>query len=93
MKGLSVLQPIKTKILIQLENMEKEQVLNSGIVLTTKDQHEAQRAKVLAVGPAVEYVKVGDSIVPNWNAAEPTKFEKEDYFLVKEEEVVMIVEE
>ena len=93
MKGLYVLQPIKTKILIQLENMEKEQTLNSGIVLTTKDPHEAQRAKVLAVGPDVEYVKVGDSIIPNWNAAEPTKFEKEDYFLVKEEEVVMIVEE
>ena len=92
MKGLYVLQPIKTKILIQLENMEKEQTLNSGIVLTTKDPHEAQRAKVLAVGPDVEYVKVGDSIIPNWNAAEPTKFEKEDYFLVKEEEVVMIVE-
>jgi len=73
--------------------MEKEQVLNSGIVLTTKDSHEAQRAKVLAVGPAVEYVKVGDSILPNWNAASPTKFEKEDYFLVKEEDVVMIVEE
>jgi co-chaperonin GroES (HSP10) len=73
--------------------MEKEQVLDSGIVLTTKDQHEAQRAKVLAVGPAVEYVKVGDSIIPNWNSAEPTKFKKEDYFLVKEEEVVMIVEE
>jgi co-chaperonin GroES (HSP10) len=73
--------------------MEKEQVLDSGIVLTTKDRHEAQRAKVLAVGPAVEYVKVGDSILPNWNAAEPTKFEKEDYFLVKEEDVVMIIEE
>jgi co-chaperonin GroES (HSP10) len=88
-----MLKPIKSKILIQLKDMEKEEVLSSGIVLTTIDRDVAQLATVLAVGPEVEYVKVGDSILPNWNAAEETKFEKEKYFLVKEEEVVMIVEE
>ena len=93
MKGLSVLQPIKSKILVQLENMEKEKILDSGIILTTKDPNEAQRGKVIAVGPDVEYVKIGDSILPNWNTASPTRYEKEDYYLVKEEDVVMIIEE
>jgi co-chaperonin GroES (HSP10) len=88
-----VLLPIKNKILIQLENMDKETVLESGIVLTTRERDEAQRAKVLAVGPDVEYVQVGDSILPNWNAADPTRYEKEDYYLIKEDEVVMIIEE
>jgi co-chaperonin GroES (HSP10) len=88
-----MLQPIKNKILIQLENMDKETVLDSGFILTTKARDEAQRAKVLAIGPDVEYVKVGDSILPNWNAAAPTRYEKEDYYLIKEDEVVMIVEE
>jgi len=93
MRGLSVLLPIKNKILIQLENMDKETVLESGIVLTTRARDEAQRAKVLAVGPDVEYVQVGDSILPNWNAADLTRYEKEDYYLIKEDEVVMIIEE
>jgi co-chaperonin GroES (HSP10) len=88
-----MLKPIKSKILIQLHNNEKETVLESGIVLTTKDRDEAQLAKVLAIGPEVEFVKVDDIILPNWNQAAPTKFEKEDYFLVKEDDVVMIVED
>ena len=90
MKGLSVLQPIKSKILIQLMEDEKEKTLDSGIIITGRDRNEAQTGKVLAIGPDVEYVKVGDVILPNWNAAEKTRFEKEDYFLIKEEEVVGI---
>jgi co-chaperonin GroES (HSP10) len=74
-----MLQPIKNKILIQLENMDKETVLDSGFILTTKARDEAQRAKVLAIGPDVEYVKVGDSILPDWNAAAHTRYEKKDY--------------
>jgi co-chaperonin GroES (HSP10) len=88
-----VLQPIKNKILIQLKDMEKEEVLDSGIILTTKDRDAAQLANVLAVGPDVEFVKVGDSILPNWNSAEETRYEKEKYFLIKEDEVVMIVDD
>ena len=93
MKGLSVLQPIKNKVIIQLDNTERETVLDSGIVLTMKSKDEAQRAKVIAVGPDVEYVKVDDIVIPNWNAAEETKFEKEKYYIIKEDEIVMIIEE
>mgnify|MGYP003349754872 CR=1 FL=1 len=71
---------------------EKEKTLDSGIIITGRDRNEAQTGKVLAIGPDVEYVKVGDVILPNWNAAEKTRFEKEDYFLIKEEEVVEEVE-
>jgi co-chaperonin GroES (HSP10) len=88
-----VLQPIKNKLVIQLNDTVKETVLESGIVLTTKDRDEAQRAKVLFVGPDVEYVKVDDIIIPNWNAAEETKFNNEKFFIIKEDEVVMIIEE
>jgi co-chaperonin GroES (HSP10) len=88
-----MLKPIKNKLVIQLDNTEKETVLDSGIVLTTKDRDEAQRAKVVAVGPDVEFVKEGDIVLPNWNAAEETKFEREKYFIIKEDEIVMILEE
>ena len=93
MKGQSVLQPIKSKILIELVEPSKEEVLDSGIILTTPDRDAANQAKVIAVGPEVEYVKVGDIIIPNWNAADPTEFEKQKYWFVKEDEVVMIIEE
>jgi co-chaperonin GroES (HSP10) len=88
-----MLKPIKNKVVIQLDTTEKETVLDSGIVLTTRAKDEAQRAKVIAVGPDVEFVKVDDSVIPNWNAAEETKYEKEKYFIIKEDEIVMIIEE
>jgi hypothetical protein len=35
---------------------------------------------------------VGETILPNWQKAQPTRFENEDFFVVNEDDVVLIFE-
>jgi len=80
------LKAIKNKLIIKLlKNKEFTQV---GIFLTAADKTALTKALVLAVGPEAQDVQVGDTILPNWNAAEQTKFEKETYYIISEDEVV-----
>jgi len=80
----------KNKIVKQIE---KETVSKGGIVLAGPDAQEASRGKVLAIGSDVEFVKEGEVILPNWQKAKPTKFENEDFFVVHEDDVVLIFED
>jgi len=86
-----MLRPIKKNIIVKL--IEKETVSKGGIVLAGPDAQEASRGEVLAIGKEVEFVKVGETILPNWQKAQPTKFENEDFFIVNEDDVVLIFEE
>ena len=80
------LQPIKNKLIIKL--LKKKDFTKEGIFLTATGKDEATKALVLAVGPETQDVLVGQTILPNWNAAEETRFEKETYYIISEEEVV-----
>jgi co-chaperonin GroES (HSP10) len=94
MKEILMLKPIKQKVLMQLVSAkDQEKVLDSGFILMGPERGEAQRANVLEVGPDCEYVKKGDVIIPNWNAAQQVKYEREDYYFIEEAEVVLIVDE
>ena len=86
-----MLRPIKKNMIVKL--IEKETVTKSGIVLTGPDAQEVSKGTVLAIGSQVELVKVGEVILPNWQKAQPTKFELEDYFVVNEDDVVLIFED
>ena len=86
-----MLRPIKKNMIVKL--IEKETVSKGGIVLTGADAQEVSKGTVLAIGSEVELVKVGEVILPNWQKAQPTKFELEDYFVVNEDDVVLIFED
>jgi chaperonin GroES len=86
-----MLRPIGDKIVVQL--IKRDLTLSSGIVLARNDPMEAQKGRVLAVGNDVEYVKVGDAILPNWQTAQETKLDGEDFWIVTEENVVMIFDD
>jgi len=86
-----MLKPIKKNIVIQI--IEKEKVTSSGIILKHADAEEVSKATVLAIGPDVTLIEEGQVILPNWNKAIPTKFDSEDYFIVNEDEVVLIFED
>ena len=73
--------------------IEKETVSKGGIIMAGPDAQEVSRGKVLAVGSDVEYIKEGEVILPNWQKAKPTKFENEDFFVVHEDDVVLIFDE
>jgi len=86
-----MLRPIKNNIIVEL--IEKEKVSKGGIVLSKSDPNEVNRGQVLAIGPDVTLVNVDDVILPNWNAAKKTKYEGQDFYIVSEDEVVLIFEE
>jgi len=86
-----LLKPIKSNIIVEL--IQKEKVTASGIVLAAADREEATRGVVLAVGPEVEEVKVGDVILPNWNAGRKSKYEDKEFYVLPESEVVAIFED
>jgi co-chaperonin GroES (HSP10) len=73
-----------------MELIEKENVTESGIVLTSANSEEASRGLVLAIGPNVLDVKEGDTVLPNWNQARKVKHDNKEYFIVSEKEIVLI---
>jgi len=76
------LRPLHNKVVI--EKIENNKTTESGIVLPRSD--EPDRAKILAVGPEVDGVNVGDIVLVDWNAA--TKVQK--YFIIPITSVVFV---
>jgi co-chaperonin GroES (HSP10) len=78
---------------VAVELIQKEKVTLSGIVLSSADPSEANKGTVVAVGPDVTMVKVGDTVLPNWNASKG-KFthEDQDLWIIPETEIVGIFE-
>ena len=83
-----MLRPIKNNVIIEL--IEKEKITGSGIFLSSADPLEANKGKVVSLGPDTEMVKEGDTVLPNWNAARKTKYDGIDYYIVSEDEIVLI---
>jgi len=73
--------------------IDKEKVTSSGIVLPSADPVEANKGKVVSLGPDVEMVKEGDMVLPNWNAARQIKYNEFEYYVVSEDDIVLIFEE
>lgn len=85
MKGLSVLQPIKSKVILEL--LDKDLTTESGIILKS-DVTQVNKGLVLATGPDVTDVVVGETVLPNWNLAKKTKFEGEDFYIIDQDDIV-----
>ena len=76
------IKPLHDKVLI--ERIENVKETASGIIL--KHSEDPDKARVLAVGPDVTEVQVGDVVQPDWGKAAPVQ----DYFVVKIEDIAYI---
>jgi co-chaperonin GroES (HSP10) len=79
------MQPLRDNIIVTRIAAEKETA--SGIIL--KSTGEPDRALVVAIGPKVDEVQIGEELLVNWNKA--TKVEGENY-VVPIGEVVCVYE-
>ena len=79
--------PLKDKILVERIPGEKE--TSSGIILQRTE--EPDRAKILAIGPDVEDLSVGEVVLLDWNAA--IKTQEEDIYVALVKSVVFVYEE
>ena len=92
------LVPLGDKVV--LKQLEAEETTKSGIVLPGQAQEKPQQAEVIAVGPGgivdgkevTMQVKVGDKVICSKYAGTEVTLNKEEYVIVKQSDILAIVE-
>lgn len=90
--------PLGDKVV--LKQMVAEETTKSGIVLPGQAKEKPQQAEVIAVGPGgmvdgkevTMQVKVGDKVIYSKYAGTEVKLGDEEYIVVKQNDIVAIVE-
>jgi len=73
------------------KNEEAEAKTASGLYIPESAQEKPKFSKVVAVGPEVKKVKVGDRIISKSYSSTEVKVDKDEYTIVKEEDVLATV--
>jgi chaperonin GroES len=83
--------PMNDRVLVA-EN-KKEAKTESGIILEgARGVGDTAQGTVLAVGPKVTEVKVGDIVLLDWAKASPVKVGDAQRAMIKEEFIIAVVE-
>ena len=85
---------------VVLKQLVAEETTKSGIVLPGTAQEKPQQAEVIAVGPGgmvdgkeiTMQVKVGDKVIYSKYAGTEVKLDNEEYIIVKQNDILAIVE-
>ena len=85
---------------VVLKQLEAEETTKSGIVLPGQSQEKPQQAEVVAVGPGgnvdgkevTMQVKVGDQVIYSKYAGTEVKLEDQEYIVVKQNDILAVVE-
>lgn len=93
-----MLKPLLDRVVVKM--IEAEETTKSGIILTANSKEKPQIAEVLEVGPGGKVdgneiemiVKKGDKVVLNKYAGTEVKYEGEDLIIVKQNDILAIVE-
>lgn len=93
------LVPLGDKVV--LKQLVAEETTKSGIVLPGQAKEKPQQAEVIAVGPGgmvdgkevTMQVKVGDQVIYSKYAGTEVKLGDEEYIIVKQNDIVAIVED
>jgi co-chaperonin GroES (HSP10) len=83
-------QPLKDRVLVA-EN-KRENTTESGIVLQGAGFDQSKSGTVLAIGPDVTDVKVGDVIYLEWNKAAVVKIGDAQRVIIKQENIVAVLD-
>ncbi len=92
------LVPLSDRVVLQ--QVKAEETTKSGIILASAAQEKPQEAVVLAVGPGglvdgkevAMQVKEGQKVIYSKYAGTEVKLDGEDYIIVKESDILAIVE-
>lgn len=93
-----MIRPLADRVLIKMK--ESEETTKSGIILSTAAKEKPQIAEVIAVGPGgnVEgnniemYIKEKDNVIVSKYSGTEIKYEDEEYLIVKQSDILAIVE-
>lgn len=85
------IRPLHDKVLIA--EGKKDTATESGIILDSKGTGDATPGIVLAVGPEVVEVKVGDTVYLEWHKSKPVTIEGVQRVMISEKDIIAVVEE
>ena len=93
-----MIKPVADRILIKMK--EGEETTKSGIILSASAKEKPQIAEVIEVGPGgnvdgnnVEmYIKKGDKVIVSKYSGTEVKYEGVEYLIVKQSDIIAIVE-
>ena len=85
-----MLKPIKKNVLLKV--IQKEKVSKGGIIMADVDREEASKGIIVAIGSDVTLVEVDQIILPNWQQAKKSKFEDEEFWIVDENDIILVFE-
>ena len=93
-----MIKQLEDRILIKMK--EGEETTKSGIILANSSKEKPQIAEVIEVGPGKNIdgkiqqvaVKKGDNVIVSKYAGTEVKYEGVDYIIVKQEDVLAIVD-
>lgn len=93
-----MLKPLLDRVVVKM--IESEETTKSGIILTSTAKEKPQIAEVLEVGPGGKvdgneiemYIKKGDKVILNKYSGTEIKYEGEDLIIVKQSDILAIVE-
>lgn len=85
---------------VVLKQLEAEETTKSGIILTGQTKEKPQQAEVVAVGPGgvvdgkevTMQVKAGDKVVYSKYAGTEVKLGDEEFIVVKQNDILAVVE-
>ncbi len=95
-----MLKPLSDRVILKLTQIEE--TTKSGIVLPSSSKEKSSVAEVIAVGPGGKdekgnditmLLKVGDRVVCSKYAGTEIKYENEEYMIVRQSDVLAIVED
>jgi len=92
------LVPVADRVI--LKTFKVEDKTKSGIIIAGKAEERPQEAEIVAVGPGgmiagneyIMYVKPGQRVIFNKYVGTEVKFEDEEYVIVKQDDILAIVE-
>ncbi|EGT5620099.1 co-chaperone GroES [Clostridium perfringens] len=92
------IKPLGDRVVIK--RLEAEETTKSGIIVTGTAKERPQEAEVVAVGPGAIVdgkrtemeVKIGDKVLYSKYAGTEVKFEEEEYTILRQDDILAIVE-
>lgn len=92
------IKPLGDRVVIKM--VEAEETTKSGIILTASAQEKPQMAEIVAVGPGGVVdgkevkmeLQVGDKVITSKYAGTEIKFDGTEYTILKQSDVLAIVE-
>ena len=93
-----MIKPLADRVLVKM--VESEETTKSGIILSSSAKEKPQIAEVLEVGPGAEtdgkktamYVGKGQRVIISQYSGTEVKYNEEDYIILKQDDILAIVE-